>query len=163
MFVSALVTEQVVGRLAGEAGLQLRLHEVASVMNLRTERFEGDQVVGGQINAEMAERRPIRYPVVYVYCEKISNMLREKFRSFSGTVRVVIEPRVSHDRSEEVEVRLQCLVDAVIAVLSASRGDWGSGMCYSGAYEVSYTPLRPGGRQYLKGAKVTFDVDVSAG
>jgi hypothetical protein len=70
---------------------------------------------------------------------------------------------VSHDRNEEVEARLQCLVDGVIAVLSDSRGDWGNGMCYSGAYEITYSPMRPGGRQYLKGAKITLDVDVSAG
>ena len=38
------------------------------------------------VAAEMAERAlGMKYPRVNVYCEKIVNELREKFRTFSGT------------------------------------------------------------------------------
>ena len=78
------------------------------------------------------------YPSLFVYCDKISNSLKEKFRRFSGKARVVIEIRCSRDRIEGLETASQTYADAVCALLDDSRGDWGSGSFYSGGYEVSY-------------------------
>ena len=75
-----------------------------------------------------------------VYCEKVVNDLREKFRSFSGSVQMAIEVRHSQDRLEEWKTALEAETDAVTSMLSASRGDWGDGMFYAGGYEVSFGP-----------------------
>src|SRR5207248_7694437 len=65
---------------------------------------------------------------VNVYCEKIVNDLREKFRAFSGQVQMAIELRQSQDRLEGIQDRLELYVDATMQMLNGSRGDWGDGM-----------------------------------
>jgi hypothetical protein len=101
------------------------------------------------------------YPALLVYCDKISNSLKEKFRRFSGKVHMVVEVRHSQDRLESIEANLQTYVDAVCALLDDSRGDWGNGAFYTGGYDVSYDPVARGGQNYLQRAKVGFDVEVS--
>jgi hypothetical protein len=53
------------------------------------------------VSAELVEKANlVHYPAVQVYCEKLVNDLREKFRSFSGTAQMAIEIRHSQDRLE---------------------------------------------------------------
>ncbi len=119
-------------------------------------------VVVENVAADVAEKSAgAQYPVAVVYCEKIANELREKFRSFSGTVQLSIEVRHSADRLEGIENALERMADNVAAIVSASRGDWGSGMFYSGAYQVSYGSVKRGGRNFVQTAKVSCEVGVS--
>lgn len=119
-------------------------------------------VVAENVAADIAEKSAgAQYPVAVVYCEKIVNELREKFRSFSGTVTLAIEVRYSHDRLEGLEGALEQVTDSVTAALSASRGDWGSGMFYNGAYGVSYGSVKRGGKSFLQTAKVVCEVEAS--
>lgn len=101
------------------------------------------------------------YPALLVYCDKVSNSLKEKFRRFSGKAHMVVEVRHSQDRLESIDANLQMYVDAVCAMLDDSRGDWGDGAVYTGGYDVSYDPVSRGGKNYLQRAKVGFDVEVS--
>lgn len=103
----------------------------------------------------------VQYPALLVYCDKLSNVLKEKFRQFSGTVHVVVEARYSQDEFSGLQANAEVYVDAVCALLDDSRGDWGSGFFYSGGYAVSYEPVVRGGRNFLQRAKVGFDVEVS--
>ncbi len=64
------------------------------------------------------------------------NDLREKFRTFSGTVALAIDVRVSHDRSDAIGQALDVYVDAVTEVLDRARGEWRPGLYYPGGYEV---------------------------
>ncbi len=123
-------------------GQHLRLHNIAPELS--------DQSVAA------------KYPVVHIYCEKLSNLMREKFRTFSGKARMVVEARVSQDRLENLEQRTELMVSAITSVLDASRGDWGSGMLFNGGYEVLYGPVKRGGRNFLQLTRVVFDVDISA-
>src|SRR5580704_18157250 len=110
----------------------------------------------------LAERSAaVKYPVVHVYSDRTRNLLTEKFRTFSGKVRMVAEVRVSQDRIEGIEEQLRLYVDAVTAVLDGNRGSWGEGAFFTGGYEVSIDPVRHGGRNFLQIAKVEFEVDVS--
>lgn len=102
-----------------------------------------------------------QYPALLVYCDKLSNILKEKFREFSGKAHMVVEVRQSQDRLSALEANLQTLVDAVCALLDDARGDWGSGAFYAGGYEVTYDPVIRGGKNFLQRAKVGFDVEVS--
>ena len=122
----------------------------------------GAAIRGGNAAAELMERAGVsQYPVMSVYCEKVVNDQREKFRSFSGTVEMAIEVRHSQDRMEGIEEALEAEVDAVTAALTASRGDWGDGAYYAGGYEVSYGRMARGGKNFTQGAKVTFEIGVS--
>jgi hypothetical protein len=120
------------------------------------------QVVPENVAADVTEKTAgAKYPAVHVYCDRVTNSLREKFRQFSGTARMVVEARVSQERLEGIEQRTQVLADAITDVLDQSRGDWGEGMFFAGGYEVSYAPVKHGGRNFLQIAKVTFEVNVS--
>jgi len=101
------------------------------------------------------------YPMLAVYCSRISNTLREKFREVSGTAQMVVDVRHSQALLSGIETNLQVYVDAVCALLDDSRGDWGSGMFYAGGYEAGYEPVVQGGKNFLQRAKVVFDVEVS--
>lgn len=103
----------------------------------------------------------VQYPALLVYCDKMSNTLKEKFRTFSGSAHMVVEARHSQDVLNGIESNLAACVDAVCALLDNSRGDWGSGLFYVGGYEVSYEPVGRGGGNFLQRAKVGFDVEVS--
>ncbi len=104
----------------------------------------------------------VKYPTIHVYADRVQNLLTEKFRTFSGKVRTVAEVRVSNDRIEEVEPYVRIYVEAVTGVLDANRGCWGEGAFFGGAYDVTYEPLKYGGKNFLQIAKVTFEVDLSS-
>ncbi len=103
----------------------------------------------------------VHFPAIYVYCEKLNNTLKEKFASFSGTARLVVEIRCSQDRIEGLEQQLDRYVDTTCGVLDRSRGAWQDGAFYNGAYEVLYGPVRHGGKNFIQIAKVSFEVQVS--
>ena len=118
----------------------------------------------GALNAsvEVAEKTGhAHYPALLVYCDKLSNSMREKFRQFSGKAHLIVEVRSSHDRLDSLETSTQTYVDAVCALLDDSRGDWGSGAFYAGGYEVSFEPVGRGGKNFLQKAKVGFEIQVS--
>jgi len=103
----------------------------------------------------------VQYPALLVYCDKLSNTLKEKFRQFSGKAHVVVEVRNSQDVLTGIESNAEVYVDAVCAMLDDSRGDWGAGLFYTGGYDVTYETVGRGGRNFLQRAKVGFDVEVS--
>lgn len=104
----------------------------------------------------------VKYPLVQIYSDRVRNLLTEKFRTFSGKVRTVAEIRVSQDRIEGLEDQLRLYADAVTQVLDANRGSWGQGAFYTGGYEVTFDPVKQGGKNFLQVARVTFEVDMSA-
>ena len=153
---------QVVEMLNAPAGLGFRVAEIAQRDSLAFGVAEAQRIISQNVAAELAERTAgAQYPALYVYCEKISNELREKFRTFSGKVKLSIEVRVSQDRLEAIDQQLGLYAEAITDVLDAKRGDWGQGMFYGGGYEVSFSAAKHGGKNFLQTAKVTFDVEVS--
>ena len=120
------------------------------------------QIIAQNVAPEISDRSTAgKYPLVYVYCSKIVNQLREKFRTFSGDAQMVVEARVSLDRLDEMESHLQFYADAIMQVLDNNRGDWGDGVFYGGGYEVAFTPVKRGGRNFIQTAKVTFVLEIS--
>jgi cell division protein ZapA (FtsZ GTPase activity inhibitor) len=119
-------------------------------------------IVALNASAEISEKTGyVQYPALLVYCDKLSNTLKEKFRQFSGKAHVVVEVRHSQDDLDGMGSSVDVYVDAVCALLDDSRGDLGSGLFYSGGYEVSCEPVVRGGMNFLQRAKVGFDVEVS--
>lgn len=125
--------------------------------------FEADQVQLLNVAPELAEKATVaRYPLVHLYADRVTNQLREKFRRFSGKVRLVAEARISQSRLDGIERASQLLSDAITEVLDASRGAWGNGMYFGGGYEITYTPVKPGGKNFIQVTKISFEVDVSS-
>lgn len=154
--VSKRVREIVASGLAGQIA---RLSLEAEVPE---QRFGIGQVLVRNVSADVAEKSAgVLYPSFYIYCEKMTNALREKFRTFSGTARMVVEARASQDRIEGLEDRVHVYVDGITNLLDASRGDLGQGMFYTGGYEVTFGAVKHGGKNFLQTAKVVFEVEIS--
>lgn len=150
------------GVLSGETGLSFSLGAAAERLGQNAVRFEPGQLSGLQVGVELQERSTgAPYPRVHLYCVKVKNDRREKFRGFSGSVEMVVEIRVSAERLEMIEPQMSLYQEAVTDVLESHRGCWDSGVSYAGGYEVESGPIRQGGKNFLQVAKVWFQLEVS--
>ncbi len=102
-----------------------------------------------------------KYPSILIYCEKLSNTLKSKFCTFSGSGRFCIELRSSHDRVESLENMTLAYADYICGVLDQSRGNWGDGAYYPGGYDVIYGPVKTGGSRFIQTAKILVEVNIS--
>ncbi len=160
--VSSKATSKVLGLLAAPTGLGASLANLELREGVDLGDIGEEQLIGQRVASEIAERSPgVRYPAAYVYCEKLENLLTEKFRRFSGKAHMVIELRATQDRMEELEKKLQLYVEGVTEVLENNRGDLGDGLFYGGQYVVEFGAVKHGGKNFLQGAKVLVVLDVS--
>lgn len=156
------VTDVVVGMLRGPGALKEYVEGRSLERGVPAEMV--DRVIGLQVGGDIADKNlPLRYPAFGVYCAGIKNLQKEKFRRFSGVLEMVVEARVSSERSERLQDELQGAVEGVTAKLEEWRGDWGDGLFYGGGYDVSFSAAKAGGRGFGQVAKVTFEVEVSRG
>ena len=157
--IGSAATAKVVQRLAGANGLGASLAALSTTL---AERFDASDIHQVNVANTLAELTAgVSYPVVNVYCEKIIHDQVEKFRTFSGRVRIAVDVRVSHDRLKGLTEDLEIFADAVCDVLSKNRGDWADGMFYGGTYEVAYKSVKHGGRNFVQTAQVLFEIGVS--
>src|SRR5580700_10762980 len=161
---ASVAAAKMVGFLAApDTGVNSAVGQLAQDTGVALAPVPPAHIIAQHVPFALAEKaKAVKYPVMYVYTDRIRNLLTEKFRRFSGKVRTVTEVRVSQDRVEETEARLRLYVDAVTQVLDANRGSWGQGAFYTGGYEVNFEPVQQGGKNFLQVAKVTFEVDMSA-
>lgn len=157
-------TKKALGVLAAAGGVPAAVEALILQQGIKLASLGPQQIIAQNVTPDVAEQSVISsYPLIYVYCSKVVNELREKFRTFSGEAQMVVEARVSQDRLDEIETHLQAYMDAVTQVLDNSRGDWGDGVSFAGGYEVAFSGVKHGGRNFLQIAKVAFTLDVSAG
>lgn len=157
-----LATQRMLHFLETPAGLSENLAAVAQLQGLTLPPIEASQIFTENVAQKLLERAlDMKYPALLLYCEKIGNDLREKFRTFSGKAHLAIEVRMSQDRIEGVSNLLLVYVDTVTRILDQNRGDWGSGMFYTGGYQVAFGHMEHGGRNFIQTGKVTFEVAVS--
>ena len=161
-WVGSTVTAQVLGLLRMPQGLNACVATLAQALNTTASPLAESQLTAQNVAIDLAERsQDVTYPAVTVYCDKIVNQLKEKFRAFSGIAVMTIEVRVSQDRLDGIEGQSQMYLDALTQVLDQNRGDWGEGMYYAGGYEAAFGQVKHGGRNFIQVAKVTFNVGVS--
>ena len=135
---------------------------VAEVAGVTLAPINEKQILTQNVSQLLVERSlETKYPTLLLYCERITNDLREKFRTFSGKARLAVEVRVSQDRLRGLEKLLEIYVDTVTRVLDQNRGDWGGGMFYTGGYEAVFGEMTRGGKNFIQTAKITFEVAVS--
>ena len=144
-------------------GLAAAVAEIAVNAGVELTAISTESVIRQNAPVALMEKSAaVKYPVALVYADRVQNLLTEKFRRFSGTVRTVAEVRASQDRIEGLEEKVRLYVDAVTQVLDANRGAWGQGMFFTGGYEVKFEPVQHGGKNVLQVAKVIFEVDLSS-
>lgn len=160
--IATTATKTLENLLRAPTGLNTGLAAVRARTGTSLAPLQDNQLVGLQVAPEVADKSGgLQYPTFFIYCERLNNTLREKFRRFSGTVTLTIEVRVTHDRIETISGALQHYVDGLTETLDSLRGDWGEGQFYTGGYQVSFGPVKPGGKNYLQVAKATFDLQIS--
>ena len=148
--------------LRAETGIPAAVTAVSREERTPLDPITYDQIVTQQLGSDIAESGPgVKYPALYLYCDKLTNSLHEKFRRFSGTVDLTIEIRVTHDRAETLLDAVHLYVDATSRVLDQIRGAWGDGIFYGGEYTVTFANTRKGGRHYLQSAKISLPVHVT--
>ena len=160
--ISGTLTASVVSRLrATQDGVNARIGAIeAADKSLKASGIRS--ILLHNMSVDLSEKSGLaHYPALAVYCDKVANTMREKFRQFSGKVSLVVEVRHSQDKVDGIETNTQVYVDAVCALLDDSRGDWGDGSFYGGGYAVAYEPVMRGGKNFLQRAKVNFEVEVS--
>lgn len=156
-------TQKVMGVLSADDGLPAAVEALVQ-QGAGLAAISGEQILARNVAPEIAEQSTVsKYPLVYVYCSRVLNENREKFRAFSGEAQMTVEMRVSQDRIEQIESNLQAYVDAITEVLNDSRGDWGDGVFFDGGYEVTFGGVKHGGRNFLQIAKIAFVLEISAG
>lgn len=156
-------TQKVLGVLAADDGLPAAVEALVEQQGLALAAIAPQQIIAQNVPADISEHSTTsKYPLVCVYCSKVANELREKFRTFSGDAQMVVEARVSQDRLDQIETNLQAYVDAITQVLDNSRGDWGDGVFFDGGYEVTFGGVKHGGRNFLQIAKISFTLEISA-
>jgi hypothetical protein len=161
--VASIVTNELAKRLSSEEGLGFAIGMVSDREKVSLAPIAAGQILTQNISSDMIEKtQSVKYPLVYVFCDRVVNTLKEKFRTFSGTASLNVEIRVSHEHVDALSRQLQLYVDAATQVLDQSRGSWSGGMFYTGGYEVIFNPVKPGGKQFIQSARVRFDVHLSS-
>jgi hypothetical protein len=160
--LSGMLTSMVVSKLTSAVdGVNARVAAIETA-DPSVQTIGIQTVITQNASVDISEKTGhAHYPALLVYCDKVSNTLKEKFRQFSGKAHMVVEVRHSQDQLTAIEANLSTYVDSVCALLDDSRGDWGGGAIYGGGYEVSYEAVGRGGKNFLQRAKVGFDVEVS--
>ena len=162
--IAGLSTQKVLGYLAADGGLRAAVEALVLQQGMALPTIKPQQIIAQNVTPDISEESTTnKYPLVYVYCNKVANELREKFRTFSGNAQMVVEVRVSQDRLDQIETHLQAYVDAVTQVMDDSRGDWGDGVFFPGEYEVTFGGVKHGGNNFIQIAKVSFGLEISAG
>ncbi len=158
--LAAAVTTSVSNLFTATAGNDFALNAIAKSMGAASLSIAS--VMTGNTPPELLDLSlSLKYPTVHVYCDKLINGLKEKFRVFSGITRVVVEIRYSQDQIQNIQAVLESYVAAACEILDDARGDWGGGMFYAGGYEVSFGPVKKGGTNFLQIARVALEVDIS--
>jgi hypothetical protein len=148
--------------LSASDGLGSSLEALRTSYPLPLTEFEGTPVEIIRAPAEMEEKaRTVKYPRFALWVEKIENGREERFRRFSGTLKALIEIRVSQDRLEGITESLYWYVDAVRDVIERKAGCLGEGLVLTGEYEVQVEGVKKGGLNYLQSAKVVCPVVMS--
>jgi hypothetical protein len=147
--------------LQADEGLPLAIAELSLTVE-ELPQVSLTNIIQGYAGADLLEKSAgSRYPSVFVYCDRIVNKLVEKFRTFSGTTELVVEVRVSHEHIEELHRQLNAYVQAVTYVLDRNRGIWRQGVFHAGAYEITFQPIKRGGKNFTQSARVRVETHVS--
>lgn len=161
--IAGSTTQKALSYLAASDGVPAAVEALVQQQGMNLPAIGPAQIIAQNVPSDVAEQSQMtNYPLVYVYCNKVNNLLREKFRTFSGEAQMVVEARISQDRLDQIETNLQAYTDAITQVLDNSRGDWGNGVFFDGEYEVVFNGVKHGGRNFIQTAKISFTLEVSA-
>lgn len=144
--------------LSGDTGLVWALSQGAP--SLADQVFPVCEIRNEHVASDIADRSPIRYPFVTIYCERLSNTQREKFTTFSGSAQFVIEVRASANSLSSTRAQTLAYTEAIMTVLDCHKGEWAPGVQYCGGYETQYQQIKRGGEQLLQVTRIIVPLQI---
>lgn len=143
------------------AGFQAQLSSIAARDRVSLKALARRSLFVMNAAPELVDQsRDADYPELFVYAERLENEAREKFASFSGTVRSAAEIRISSEVPDRLEADLHRYLEAIVNVLQQAPQGWEPGMVFTGRYTVTCSPARLGGENFIQTAKINFDLDL---
>jgi hypothetical protein len=156
--ISERAAEILARKLSG-AGLAGRVAEALAAGGIPAGEYGELTPLRYRISFEALEKHTLAsFPVLLVYCREIRNEMAEKFRSFSGVSKLVVEIGVSRENLDELHAEAQAFIDSAAEILRESQGAWDADIYFGGAYEVEIGQIRRGGRHFVQ--RVEFQVPV---
>lgn len=160
--LTILTAQTLVTLLTADAAIESEVNTIAADSGTSVPVIPSSQVYLSSAPAAMADlQQPLGYPRITIYSAKVSNTQIEKFRTLSGSVTITAEITATADLVSDVDTYVHFYIEAVTNILRENRGDWGNGIFYSGAYEVTLQPPTTGGSGFLQLARVNLEVGVS--
>src|SRR5579863_862759 len=106
--IAGSATSKLQELLTSSTGLNASLAALAQSENTTLLPVSATNVFTDNVSSDIAEKSvEPKYPAIYIYCDKMTNALTEKFRSFSGTIKMIIDVRVSQDRLYGIDQKSQ--------------------------------------------------------
>lgn len=150
---------EILARKLSEGGLAGRVAEALSAAGYAVGEYGELTPLRYRIPFETIEKHTLAsFPVLLVYCREIRNEMAEKFRSFSGISKLVVEIGISRENLDELHAEVQAFLHSVAEILRESQGAWDADIYFGGAYEVEIGQIRRGGRHFVQRAE--FQVPV---
>src|ERR1043166_5161515 len=79
---------------APDTGVGPAVANLASQWGVSLAPISPEHIINQNVAIALAERsQAVKYPVMHVYADRVRNLLTEKFRTFSGKVRTLVEIR----------------------------------------------------------------------
>ena len=145
--------------IVAEDGANRRLREIEVRDGLRVPGLDSRGVAVRHVAADLFDKNSASvYPHVTLYCSRLVNSGRAKFASFSGSIHVAAEIRVSESSIEALDGSLSRYVEALTGVLEDNRGKWADSVGFDGLYEVRFEPVKIGGRNFLQNARIDIEL-----
>ena len=145
----SVAVQTVVGFLtAPDGGISPLVAQLANDTGVALAPIPAASIVNQNVPFALAEKaQAVKYPAMYVYTDRVRNLLKEKFRVFSGKSAdgYRSEGFAGPDRGDGGATSFVCR--RVTQVLDANRGSWGQGAFYTGGYEVTFDPVQHGGQE----------------
>jgi hypothetical protein len=160
--ITLLAPQKLADLLTVNAAIESEVNSLAADSGISLPVLPASQVYVSSSPIGMAELlEELAFPRVSVFSSKLINSQVEKFRSLSGSIAITAEIVATADFVAEADQWIHYYAEAVSNILRNSRGDWGDGIFFSGAYDIDVQPPRAGAAGYIQVAHVSCSVNVS--
>jgi hypothetical protein len=160
--ITLQAAQKVASLFTNDAAIETEIHSIATEDAYIVPVIPASQVYLSSTPVTMADmQEQLGYPRISVFCSRLVNQHREKFRSLSGTLAITAEIAATADLIDLVENWMHYYVEAVSNILRKSAGDLGDGIFFSGTYQVDVHVAQSGGSGFLQLAQVTCELGVS--
>ena len=144
-------------------GLNSRAYQIMVRDMVNLPELTEENVSLRHVSADLSDTSsPAIYPSVFLYCDSIENRLERKFTDFSGRIFLVADVRVSGEEISEIDGDVARIAEAVTEVLADHIGKWTDNLAFDGKFEVTFSPVRLGGVNYLQTAEINMELIGSA-